>query len=105
MNDDTMKEKPLPLESTHSRLKSRGYMDLYAYDVRFFEESYTVLSVKSDGMIKSDDDCFGDNDVSVSHFQIADDSNHLLSLKRSVSVPSSKCCKTFKDSSAWKLLK
>ena len=95
LNNGPITDKSQSSDISHSK---------YAYDVFIAKESYTVLSIKSDGKVKQDDDYFDENAVSISSFQLADD-NHLRSLKRSISAPSAKCCKSFKESSLWKLLR
>ena len=91
-----------PFKNTKSNIEQ--YLDLYSYDMRFSRETYTVLSVKPEDESGNNFENHADHPVSVTHFQILDD-NHLCSLQRTISKPSTTCCKSFKESSLWHLLR
>lgn len=74
---------------------------MYAYDVSFAKESYTILTVKPDERSAKHSDQFNGDALSVSHFQVPDEQY----MHSSNSKPSLKCWKSFKESSLWKLLR
>ena len=90
------------METSLSKLRHKTLLDLYAYDVMFYKESYTVLSLKSDEKTCGNDISFGEDAVSVSHFHLPDET-HMH--RRSSSSPLTGCCKILKELSVWKLLK
>jgi len=85
-----------------SQPEHKRLIDIYAYDVVFSKESYTVLSSKPDYRTSSNDGSFGEDAISISHIQLPDET---LSYGRSSSFPFSGCCKTLKELAVWKLLR
>ena len=85
-----------------SKPRHKSLLDMHSYDVTFSNESYTVLSWKSDDRTGSNDGCFDEDAVSISHFQLSDETHVYM---RSSSFPFCGCCKTLKELSVWKLLR
>ena len=102
LKNGSNEKSPPPLETSFSKSRKKSFLDMYAYDMILSKESYTVLSVKPNDKTRKNDTDFDEDAVSISHFQLANDS-HIY--RRSISVRSSKCCKSFKESSVWKLLR
>ena len=100
LKNGSREESPASIETSLSKLRHRILLDMYAYDVIFSKESYTVLSFKSDGQTSNTDNSFDEDTVSISHFQLADET-HVY--KRSFLF--AKCCKILKNLSVWKLLR
>jgi len=102
LKNGSIEKSQASMETSLSKVKHKILLDIYAYDVMFAKEPYTVLSLKSDGDTSSNDSRFYEDAVSVSHFQMPDET---LVNRRSSSFLFTGCCKTLKELAVWKLLR
>jgi len=102
LKNGSIEKSPPAIETSLSKSRKKSFLDMCAYEMILSKESYTVLSVKPKDKTSNNDTDFDEDAVSVSHFQLANDS-HIYG--RSISVRTSKCCKSLKESSVWKLLR
>ena len=102
LKNGSIEKSQASMATSLSKVKHKILLDIYAYDVMFAKEPYTVLSLKSDGDTSSNDSRFYEDAVSVSHFQMPDET---LVNRRSSSFLFTGCCKTLKELAVWKLLR